>query len=111
MGKRADVIVIGPKGVLQEHGVLDYPDKFYDDVDDDAVVLGTVAGANSNEGSDLLATICGVRTWDLGHHRVLHPVCPVVDEYIGDELVFLVYDRIKKLVRCWGVQMWYRPNG
>ena len=39
MSIRAEVLVIGPKAILEKHGVLDYPLRFYADVPDEAIIF------------------------------------------------------------------------
>lgn len=113
MGMDADVIVIGPKQVLQQYDVLDYPEHYYTDVPDNVVVLGTVAVANTTGDSGLLACLCGVEPWDLGNHRVTDPQWfPDHDEeFVGETEVREVYETLYALASRSNVQMWFRPNG
>ncbi len=114
MSMRAEVLVIGPKATLEKHGVLDYPLRFYADVPDEAMVLGTAAGAPTTSGSYLLAQVCGVEAWDLGNHRIVNPA-PLQDfdddEYVGEDKAADIAVLLALLLAEPSVQLWYRPNG
>ena len=112
MGLDAEVIVIGPCGVLRSCMVLDYPDDYYDDIPVGALVLGTVAYADTTYESQELARICGVEPWDLGNHQVKKLIEPNDPEsFIGSQFASVVYTKLNVLLKSDNVQVWYRPNG
>ena len=112
MGLEAEVIVIGPCDVLRSCMVLDYPDDYYDDVPVGALVLGTVAYADTTYESQKLARICGVMPWDLGNHQVRKPIEPDDPEsFIGSQFTSIIYAKLCALLKCDDIQIWYRPNG
>ena len=113
MGMRASVFVIGPLDVLRKHDVLCYADDYYEDAPGGAVVLGAVARATTNEQSHVLATMCDTRPWELWNHRITAACLPgaFMYEYIGDELVEDVYEKIMDLLEEKNVEVWYEPNG
>lgn len=112
MGMDAEVIVIGPCDLLHSCCALDYNDGCYEDVPVGALVLGTVAGADTTNQSEELAAICGVDPWDLGNHQVRRPVGPDDPPYfIGGEFASVIYAKLCQLLAGDRVQIWYRPNG
>lgn len=115
MGMDADVIVIGPYGVLAGEGALDYSgaDR-YEGVTGDTLIIGTAARAWTSDQSETLARVCGVKLWDLGRHRVRHPSAPAAgerEERIGADKAIDVYHRIRRLSAHPGTIVWFRPNG
>ena len=111
MGMEAEVIVIGPFDILTGLNVQDYPIRYYEGVQLDDLILGTVARAYTTDQSRELAKICGVKPWDLGNHQVKTVVKPMSDNYIGCRTEMEIYELLFNLLKYDDVQIWYRPNG
>lgn len=112
MGMDAELICFGPKKVLALTECLDYPDEYYSDVNDNAIVTGTIAFANTTNQSKLLAEICNVEPWDLGNHRITSMSNDFfANEMIGEDRVAEIRDKLAELLRHPEVAIWYKPNG
>src|SRR5258708_372172 len=115
MGMDADVIVIGPYKILKEADCLDYPKDWYNGTPD-ALVICTVAIANTTQESKDLALICNVNPYDVSNHQVKNPVNPDIlmltspSDNIGNCEPQTIYETLSKLLDSTNVKIFYRPN-
>lgn len=112
MGMNADIIVIGPYLTLAAYNVLDYDKSFYQPVELDILVTGTIVVAEGNYESEILADLCQVNLWDLNRHQIKKPL-PVTDvrgEMGGQEFQSIV-KIINLLLNDSRVMIFFRPNG
>ena len=113
----ASVLVIGPAETLIRLGVADYPDDYYKDVPDEAIILGTVARAVTTQQSHILAGLCGVDPWDLGNHRIMKPISRTEaikeynDDYVGYCPALNIWTLLDILAAAHDVMIWFQPNG
>jgi len=110
----ARVIAIGPFSVLKRHNALLYPIEFYEDVPNDAIVVGAVAYAKSSSEVNTLVYVCNVEVWNLGLHKVTKPklltgINPFIYS-IGNQCEYVVYLKLVGLLDD-GVDLWFIPIG
>jgi hypothetical protein len=121
MGMNAEILAIGSIQILAFYDVLMYPVEYYSEYPKETIVIGSIAGSETSEGSRRLAELCGAEPWNFVTHRLSLSQLPTVEQLggasqmmdsdpIGCQDEWTIYNCIEGLLRD-GVTLWYMPNG
>lgn len=98
MSTEARILIIGKyKDMPKYH--LNYPVKFYDNVDDDTIVIGQVGEAVTKSQASNLAMLVGCNLYDFNTHHITRETLPdMITHRIGewddeDDSVYHIVDQ------------------
>ena len=112
MSLQSEILAIGKFSILDNLDCLDYSRLTYEEIDENTIIISTIAQAHTNDESRELAKMCGVDVWDFANHKLKFPLglCQDRSRMIGEDTAGTIMDNLIDLLKkeC---TVFYMPNG